>query len=162
MIRTLSTLLFLILAKIGLSQSVAFDKSLFPNKEKEFKSAKQSLDKGYSLMNEGESAYKIALEFLEQAQSFNPNNAKLNLSIGICLLKTNRQFDALSYFEKAKKLENTVDSKIEYYIGKGQQLNSDFSAAILSFENYKSKLNKEDVESIAEINKLLSECRNGI
>lgn len=162
MIRTLSTLVFLLLAKIGISQSVAFDKSLFPNKEKEFKSAKQSLDKGYNLMTEGESGYKLALEFLEQAQSFNPNNAKLNLNIGICLLKTNRQFDALNYFEKAKKLESTVDSKIDYYIGKGQQLNSDFSSAILSFENYKSKLKSEDVETTAETNKLLAECRNGI
>jgi outer membrane protein OmpA-like peptidoglycan-associated protein/tetratricopeptide (TPR) repeat protein len=150
------------LAKTGMPQSVAFDKSLFPNKEKEFKSAKQSLDKGYSLMSEGESSYKIALEFLEQAQSFNPNNAKLNLNIGICLLKTNRQFDALNYFEKAKKLESSVDSRIDFYVGKGQQLNSDFSSAILSYENYKTKLSKEDVEKLAETNKLLAECRNGI
>ena len=98
MFRTISTLLLVLLAKLTLAQSIPFEKSYFKGRENEFKSAYQSLNKGYSLMEQGEPAYRLALPYLENAQKFNPDNAQLNLNIGVCMLKTSKMYDALSYF----------------------------------------------------------------
>lgn len=145
----------------GSAQEVKFEKQNFPNKESEFKEAIQYLNKGIGLMEEDEPAYKLALPLLEKANSFNPDNADLNLRIGLCLLKTSRQFDALTFFRKAKKLNPQVNTKIDYYIGYGLQLNSSWDDAITTYTLYRSFVHPDNLNELKEVDKRITECENG-
>jgi outer membrane protein OmpA-like peptidoglycan-associated protein/tetratricopeptide (TPR) repeat protein len=162
MFRTISTLLLVLLAKLTLAQSIPFEKSYFKGRENEFKSAYQSLNKGYSLMEQGEPAYRLALPYLENAQKFNPDNAQLNLNIGVCMLKTSKMYDALSYFLKAKQLEPAVSSKMEFYVGCGYQLNGDLTNALSSFNAYRSSLDRLNAADIQEVDRRIAEVNNAV
>lgn len=162
MFRTISTLLLVLLTKMTLAQSIPFEKSYFKGRENEFKTASQRLNKGYSLMEQGELAFRLALTYLEAAQQFNPDNAQLNLNIGICKLKTSKMYDALSFFLRAKQLEPAVSSKIDFYIGCGYQLNGEFNNASGSFNAYRNTLDLANISDLHEVNRKIVEVNNAV
>ena len=131
-------LLFLLILNVhqAIAQSIPFERAAFRDNDTGLKEAVQNLNKGSKIMDQSEGAYKLALPFLEKAQIFNPNNALLNLRIGLCILKTSRQFESLNYFLKAKSLDPAVDPKLNYYIGFGYHLNSDWDNAIKFYTAY--------------------------
>ncbi len=156
-------LLFLLLNCLNqaYSQSVPFDKAAFHANETGLKEAVQNLNKGSKLMDQSEGTYRLALPFLEKAQDFNPKNALLNLRIGLCLLKTSRQYESLSYFQTAKTLDPSIDPKLEYYIGYGNHLNSNWAEAIKSYTLYSQKLTRDEKNERIEVSQRIFECENG-
>lgn len=156
-------LAFLFFSFASIAQNVEFDKNLFKDKKDEFKAAVKNLDEGNKLLDYAPfPLYKQALPFFEAANEFNPNNADLNFKIGLCHLNSNMKFKALEYFEKAYKLQPTVNTEIQYYIGRGSQLSQQWDKAIKAYEAFKNTLNtKTDMERIMETSKHIEECRNG-
>lgn len=156
-------LAFLFFSFASIAQNVEFDKNLFKDKKDEFKAAVKNLDEGNKLLDYAPfPLYKQALPFFEAANEFNPNNADLNFKIGLCHLNSNMKFKALEYFEKAYKLQPTVNTEIQYHIGRGSQLSQQWDKAIKAYEAFKNTLNtKTDMERIMETSKHIEECRNG-
>ena len=156
-------LLYLLLNCINqaYSQSVPFDKSAFRDNETGLKEAVQNMNKGSKLMDQSEGTYRLALPFLEKAQVFNPKNALLNLRIGLCLLKTSRQYESLSYFQMAKELDSSIDRKLEYYIAYGYHLNSNWAEAIKAYTSYSQKLTRDEKDERIEVSQRIFECENG-
>ncbi len=161
MLKQLIIILLLLLSLQVYSQSVPFDIKFFPGREAEFKEASRQLNKGMKLMSQGEAAYGLALPFLEHAQVFNPSNAILNLNIGICLIRTSRQFESLDYFLKAKVLDAAVDPDLNYWLGNGYQLNSKWDEAISSYNSYLSVLDVKDAQLKQGTLKKIKECESG-
>jgi len=161
MIRKILLFLLLTCVNQSFSQSVPFEKAAFRDEEAGLKEALQNFNKGSKLMDQSEEAYQLALPFLEKAQSFNPSNALLNLRIGLCIFKTSRQFESLNYFLKAKALDPAVDPKLDYYIGYGYHLKSNWDDAIRLYNEYLSKLSRNNIAEISEINRRIQECENG-
>src|SRR3990172_7897794 len=68
------------------AQNVEFTKENFANNKDGFKDAKNRLETGDKLFEQGPMFYKLAVYHYYAANQFNPNNATLNLKIGKCLL----------------------------------------------------------------------------
>lgn len=161
MIRRFLLFLLILSAHNANAQSIPFERAAFRDNEVGLKEAVQNLNKGSKIMDQSEGAYKLALPFLEKAQVFNPNNALLNLRIGLCILKTSRQYESLNYFLKAKALDPAVDPKLNYYIGFGYHLNSDWDDAIKFYTAYTQRLSKDDQTEKTVATQRIHECENG-
>lgn len=161
MIRRFLLFLMILSAHNANAQSIPFERTAFRDNDAGLKEAVQNLNKGSKLMDQSEGAYKLALPFLEKAQVFNPNNALLNLRIGLCILKTSRQYESLNYFLKAKALDPAVDPKLNYYIGFGYHLNSDWDDAIKFYTAYTQRLSKDDQTEKIVATQRIHECENG-
>ncbi len=161
MIRRFLLFLLILSAHNANAQSIPFERAAFRNNEVGLKEAVQNLNKGSKIMDQSEGAYKLALPFLEKAQVFNPNNALLNLRIGLCILKTSRQYESLNYFLKAKSLDPAVNPKLNYYIGFGYHLNSDWDDAIKFYTAYTQRLSKDDQTEKIVATQRIHECENG-
>ena len=95
------------LSVVGFSQQqVDFDKKNFPNDKEGFKKAVEEFETGQHLYHQGEFQLKNALRHLKIAYAFNPNHAKLNYMIGMCIIETIHRAEAVDYFERAYALRS--------------------------------------------------------
>ena len=110
-----TTLLSLIFAASAcLSQNVEFKAGNFKDDKEGFKAAAENLKKGDAFLELGNEAVALvkspnnnfhqALSNYYKAHKFNPNNAKLNMKIGNCLLYTTGKAKAMEYLTKANIL----------------------------------------------------------
>lgn len=161
--KTLTICLFMLPAVL-FGQNVEFDKSIFKDKKTEFKEAVNNLEEGDAFYSsEPFALYHLAIPFYEKANAFNPNNATLNLKLGICYLNTVQKFKSLPFFEKAYKLNPNVSPNIHYYLGRGLQLSQSWTKAIAAYETFiKSANPKEFAKLIEDANKHIYECNSGI
>ncbi|HOY30870.1 MAG TPA: OmpA family protein [Bacteroidales bacterium] len=144
------------------AQNVEFEKNNFPGREKEFKEARNSFVTGSKYYEMGKGMYLTALEYLLDAQKFNPDNADLNYMIGNCYLNTVQKTKSIGYFEKSLTLNPGLYKDIKFQLAKGYQLNSEFDKAIKLLNEYKQSLSPADLaKSSAEIEKKIQECKNG-
>ncbi len=145
------------------AQSIDFTKENFKEQKAELKEAVRQIEAGDQMYFAMPAPlYSQALPFYEQAQKFNSNNAELNFKIGVCYIHGNFKHKALAYFEKAFKLKPVVDSDIHYYLGKGNQLLSNWDIAINHFETHLNSLKVgTDNDKIAQAKKRIEECKNG-
>lgn len=162
-----STLFWLFISlKFIHAQNVEFDKANFPDKKSELKDAKRSIEEGDGYFNksqkEGFSLYGFALPLYLKANAFNPSNALLNYKIGVCYLNSAWKQKALSLLEKAYSLNHTVGESIHYYLGEAYHINMDWNKAIKEYQDYRSTLKPDDKENIADVEKKIQECKNGI
>jgi len=139
-------------------EDVSFSKSNFPDQAYELSVAKKQI-KNANILVFNEHNIQAGLEYYLKAYEFNPDNSDLNYKIGYCVYNTTQKYDCLQYFEKAYLLNRNVDKKIEYYLARGLHLNYQFDDAIKYYNSYAANL-KNDAE-IEEINKYITECRNG-
>ncbi|CAN5484379.1 OmpA family protein [soil metagenome] len=159
--KLLFSILGVLLLSFAQAQNIPFEKEYFRDREPDFKEAMQYLTKGRQLFDEGESAFRLALPYLERAYSFNKNNAELNLDIGYCLLKTSRQYDALRFFNDAKNLDRNVDPRIDYLIAFGEQLNSNWDNAIYDYKDHLLRQACKDPSEKAKTLQRIKECEYG-
>jgi Tol biopolymer transport system component len=131
---------FLCLASILYAQDVPFEKSAFPDKKKELRVAKGQLKKGMKLAGKGEIERKEAMDFLLSAYAFNPNNAKLNFTIGEILFKGSDPHLSLPYLEKAYSLNQKVNPEIYFLLGRSYHLNHYFELAVSFYQEYSRSL----------------------
>ncbi|MBI4929593.1 MAG: PD40 domain-containing protein [Bacteroidetes bacterium] len=165
--KPISFFLLLFLFRVSLfSQNVEFEKANFPNDKSGLKDAKRNIDDGDSYFNksqkEGYRLYNLALPLYVKANNFNSNNGLLNYKIGVCYLNSAFKQKALPFLEKAYKLNPTAGENIRYYLGQAYQMNMDWDKAIQRYQEYKAAIKPEDQASKTDVEKKLTECRNGI
>jgi outer membrane protein OmpA-like peptidoglycan-associated protein len=73
------------------------------------------------------------------ADANTPNDAKLQLKLGLCYLSSSPKFQSLQHLERAYKLNQQVDADIHYYLGLANQLNFQFKKAQKHYELYKER-----------------------
>lgn len=139
-------------------EDVSFRISNFPGRYSELRQARRNIRSGNQFV--AINRYGRALDYYKRAYNFNPNNADLNFKVGICYYNSAQKYDCLQYFKKAYELDNKVNDKILYYLGRGYHLNYEFEKAI-SFYNEYGRQNW-DTETIHLVERLTNQCRTGI
>ena len=150
------TLTYILLAasSILFAQNVEFKSSNFKDKKEEFKKIEATLEKGdafyktasdavFMVQNPGKNFKKALIEF-ETAQKFNPNNAELNMKIGVCWAYSSDPHKAIPYIKKAKELNPTCSPFLNYYLGYSQQLEGNFDEALKSYIQFETEYKKAD------------------
>ena len=141
------------------AQNVEFKKKNFEDSEG-FDQAIQNIRKGDAILNQSKTwLYNDAIEYYEKANDFNPNNAKLNLKIGICYLNSNNKSNSLKYFKKAYSSDSKVDAKIFYALAQSNHHNMNWNEAITYYEKYKEQIKDESL--IKQLDKKILECESG-
>src|SRR5688572_14227715 len=135
MLRLLVTLLILLFATTGYSQSP--------------KELMATADKFYSKKD-----YKKALDIYLELLSANPDDAAINLKIGLSYLYSDTKSKAAQYISKAYRLNPNINDDIDYHLGMAFQNTNEFLKAIEHFEAFKKK--KKNLTEIAD--KKISEC----
>ena len=158
------------LSVVGFSQQqVDFDKKNFPNDKEGFKKAVEEYETGEHLYHQGEFQLKNALRHLKKAYAFNPNHAKLNYMIGMCIIETIHRAEAVDYFERAYKLNPYVADDIALELGRAHHEHEDWNEAIKWYRVYEEHLksgktskNKREIEDqILVYEKHIRECDAG-
>lgn len=155
----ISTILLLILFGITSAQvDTKFTASNFPGKTNELNAAKYNVKTGNELFLTGD--YANALKYYMPAQKFNPNNSDLNFKIGYCHFNSIQKAQCLEYFERAYKLNKSIDKKILFYLGCGYHWNYKFADAKKCYSDYLKT--QKDKNEQAQIRHLIQQCNNGI
>ena len=103
----------------------------------------------------GKKDYKKALESYFNALNNNPDDASLNLKIGLSYLYSETKSKAAKFISKAYRLNPTINDQIDYHLGLAFQNTNEFIKAIEHFEQFKKK--KKNLASIAD--KKIAECK---
>ena len=154
-----SIILLLSLFDIASAQvDTKFTTSNFPGKASEVNAAKSNIKNGDELFYAGD--FPNALKYYMPAQKFNPNNSDLNFKIGYCYYNSIQKSQCLDFFEKAYKLNKTIDKRILFYLGCGYQWNYKFEEAKKCYADYMKTM--KDKKEEAEIRRLILQCKSGI
>lgn len=144
------------------AQNKEFNATNFPNKPLELYQAQKDLAEGMKLFKEGVVRYKRALPFLEKANEFNPNNAALNYTIGMCYMFSSFKNKAKEYFEKAFELDNKVAEDIHYWLGMSNHLSNNWDKARNEYQLHKEFIvSSKNEGELKKINKRLEEVNIG-
>jgi outer membrane protein OmpA-like peptidoglycan-associated protein/tetratricopeptide (TPR) repeat protein len=187
-------LTFCSLAFTTFSQSIEFERENFPGKKEELKTAKKQLDIGLEYYWLGRSEFdnfkkqfsnvhkhlpvshhdyrlagitnfKSALAPLNDANKFNPNNAKLNYALGFVWFITEPSNpQALKYFQTSYSLNPNIEQDLTYWLAWTYQLNTKWDEAIAKYNDYLTFLNlksKSNALEIEDVTKKITECKNG-
>ena len=180
---------------LGLSgQNLEFEKENFPGKKDEFKEARHKLDVGSEFFNSGRQElydfrksyfnlrkcypasfydyqkagyqnFRAALSPLNDANRFNPRNARLNYMLGLIWFITDPiSKEALDYFDKSYKLNPKIEDDLAYWLGWSCHLNSKWDEAMRYYNDYLNFLklrSKSNAAAIEDVKKKISECENG-
>ncbi len=103
----------------------------------------------------GKKDYKKALELYFGALDINPDDASLNLKIGLSYLYSETKSKAAKYISKAYRLNPNINDEIDYHLGVAFQNTNEFTKAIEHFNQFKKK--KSGLAAIAD--KKISECK---
>lgn len=165
-LRTLLSLALLSLCPLLQAQSAArtnkpFDKEHFDDSEG-LKSALAALKKGDGFFQSGGTHFTQALEEYEKAHAFNPDNAELNLKMGLCHLNGRFHHRSLSFFQAAYSLDNNIP-RIHFLLGMGHHLNAHWDEAIAEYQLHRSSLSRmPDAEPLYNTaDRRIAECQNG-
>jgi tetratricopeptide (TPR) repeat protein len=109
-------------------------------------------------------SFKLALSSLNDANKFNPKNARLNYMLGfVWFISDAESSEALKYFETAASLDPTVELDLYFWLGWCEQLHDKWDDAI---KNYKAFIaaasqKKGHAGEIEDANKKIGECMVG-
>jgi tetratricopeptide (TPR) repeat protein len=112
----------------------------------------------------GITSFKLALSSLNDANKFNPKNARLNYMLGfVWFISDAESSEALKYFETAASLDPTVELDLYFWLGWCEQLHDKWDDAI---KNYKAFIaaasqKKGHAGEIEDANKKIGECMVG-
>ena len=103
----------------------------------------------------GRKDYKKALELYLSALEVNPDDASINLKIGLSYLYSETKSKAAKYISKAYRLNPGINDEIDYHLGVAFQKTNEFLKAIDHFQAFKKK--KSNLGPIAD--KKIAECK---
>lgn len=164
--RTLLSLALLSLSTLLFAQPTGrlnkpFDKEHFGDPDG-LKAALAALKKGDGFFQSGGTHFTQALEEYEKAHSFNPDNAELNLKMGLCHLNGRYHHRSLPFFQAAYELDNQIP-RIHFLLGMGHHLNAHWEEAITEYQLHRAAINRvpdpEPLYNTAE--RRIAECQNG-
>ena len=142
--------------------NVPFDKEHFPDADA-LKTALTAMKRADALFADGGTHYSEALALYEQARALNPDNAGLQLKIGLCYLNGRFPHKALPCFERAYALD-PASPRIHFLLGYGYQLNAAWDKAISEYNLHKASISRgvpdpEPMYNTAD--QRITECRYG-
>lgn len=154
--------LFLLSSTLFGQMDMAFDKKNFPDDKAGLKVAKENIKDGDEFYYMGQGYFKNAIEPYLKANAFNPNNAELNMKIGVCYLSSPTKLKSLPYLEKAHQINPSIDPKLNFYLGEAYHLNMDFDKAISCYSKYqKTVISNPDQSEYEELKLRLLQCKDG-
>lgn len=154
--------LSLIITNSGFSQNIEFSKEFFKEDKDGLKLAKDNIEKGDAFFNEGAIYFKQAIDPFLEANKFNPNNALLNFKLGQCYLSSSFKLKAIPHLEKAQQLNPTLDTYLDYFLGRAYHLDKQWDKAIKHFSVFQKSLNaNEDKQMYEDVSKYIKECYVG-
>ena len=138
-----------------------FDKEHVPD-EQALKAAQAALRKGQALFEDGGYHYAAAFEEFAKAHAINPDNADLNLKMGLCQLNGLYHHRALPYFQAAYELDNNTP-RIHFLLGMGYQLMAEWDKAMAEYQLHRASVSRvPDPEPLYNTaDQRITECRNG-
>ncbi len=187
-------LVFVQLVFVGFAQNVEFEKANFPEKKEELHEAQRKLRLGTDFFNQGKkeleefkkyylTAYKYypvslhdyersgyqnfksAQSPLEEANRFNPKNAKLNYMLGFTWLMFDPTNNAtLQYFETALELGLNNEPDQFFWMAWAYHLNSKWDDAIKYYRTHLNSLQKKPkviIAALDDVKKKMEECEVG-
>ena len=126
-------------------------------------SAWNHLKMGDKYFKEGKGTFPEAITEYQFALQYNRYNPALNYNIGICCLYSDKQGEALGYFQKAFEFDNNIASDIHLLLGRAYQYSYQFDKAIEEFQVYMKALTEKEKKKLDfDIERWMQECRNGI
>ncbi|HEY0976806.1 MAG TPA: OmpA family protein [Flavobacteriales bacterium] len=163
MVRRLSSLLIILLPVLLSAQSGdrPFDKENILDPDA-LKRALAAMKQGDALAAAGGLGTTEALARYSDAYAVNPENAALNMKMGLCHLNGAQRHKALSYFQQALRLDPN-SKRIHFLLGFAYQLNGRWDEAIGEYETQRAITQRSpDPERIYNMaDKFISECRHG-
>ena len=159
----LISLLNIMLMASGVSQNVEFTKENFPGQSKQVKEALKNIksgDKIFSKKGNDVVQYRQALEYYYKAQSFNGNNAQLNLKLAKCYLKIHEPVLCAQHGAKAYELSPAEGTSIQVWYFKGYALQQDnqFDEALVWYRFFDSVAIPSEKLDVA---RKIEECKVG-
>lgn len=152
--KTLKTLILVLLVGTSFAQNVEFKSSNFKDQKDEYKEATDAIktgDEEYELGNEALFQTKpVGLHFMTAlknylvAQKLNPNNGELNFKIGVCYANSTYPFESIAHIKKAAELEPDCDPFLPYYLGYVYQLEGNFTEALIQYKKFEEGYRKAD------------------
>lgn len=166
LLRTSLSLVALPLAVLLLAQAparvnVPFEKAHFTDSDG-LKAALSALKKGDGFFESGGMHFTEALAEYEKAHAFNPDNADLNLKMGLCHLNGRYHHRSLPYFQTAYTLDNNIP-RIHFLLGAGLHLNARWDEAIAEYQLHRAAINRvPDPEPFYNTaDRRIAECQRG-
>ena len=164
--------LFFLIPTVLFAQNVDFKKRNFPNDPEGFNKAMMNFSKGQDLFYRGPRYYESALNYLLDANTFNPNNTDLNIIIGTVYNSLNLKGEAAEYYKKAAALDPKYKKEGMLLSAENLHLDLQWNEAIQEYNAYKNfittetekagKRKREEAENeIAAINRRITQCENG-
>ncbi|NNM95312.1 MAG: hypothetical protein HKL88_07615 [Bacteroidia bacterium] len=139
-------------------QNVSFTSHNFKNNPTGLKFALDKIKEGDEHLKNEE--YDLAMESYKSADSINPDNADLNVKIGVCYLNTKDFYKGgcLPYFNKGYALDHKISKRMDFYFARAYHLNYMWDSAITE---YKAYLPKAGAKEKKEITRYIEQCTNG-
>ncbi|MBL7963981.1 MAG: OmpA family protein [Flavobacteriales bacterium] len=124
--------------------------------------AQETIKQADKYFRDGGVQFTKALPLYEEAYEVMPDNADLNVKIGICHLNGRYHYKALPYFQKAVDLEPMMP-RVRFLLAYSQQLNGRWDAAIENYTTHKRETAfRPDPETFFNMaDKRIAECRHG-
>ncbi len=164
------TLAFVMILQTSYSQlNIPIDKKEFKTDEKSgYKEALNAIKIGdENFENNSETSfggYQKALSEYLAANSYNSNDAALNYKIGVCYIFSTEKKKAITFLEKAYKLNPNIAFDIKYLMGMAYQRNGMYKEAISNFNDfkrsdYKTECKKMKInEDLYNVDARIKEC----
>jgi len=110
---------------------------------------------------EGSTAFVHAETYYEEALAIAPDDAQLNIRMGLNQLNGPHRHKALPFFEKAASVAPETPH-LQFLLGFALQLNGRWDEALVAYQKHKSASNFQDPEPLYNsTDKRIAECRNG-
>lgn len=185
---------FLLVGALATAQNVEFEKANFPGKKDELKDALRKLESGTAFFEQGKKEvddfrrsyfsshkyypvslhdyqrsghedFRLSIAPLNDANRFNPNNARVNYMLGIAHFHRDPGGkDAIEHLEKAGKLNPQVELDQSFWLGWAYHLHGRWDEAISLYRLYLGLLQpraKSYAAAIEDVQKKISECEVG-
>lgn len=156
---------FFALANCILAQSTGvdrpFDKAHITDGA-QLKKALGAIKKGDAMANMSGLDLPAAIASYEEALRINPDNAEVNLKLGVCMLNGPQPSTALESIKRAAELDPAL-TRVHFLLGYALQLNAQWDDAIAEFTRHGRiiRLSPDPDRTYNMVDKHIAECRNG-
>lgn len=176
------------------AQNLEFEKGNFPGKKEEFKEASKKLEVGMDFFEQGRREFdefkraylnshkylpvshhdyektghqffRSALAPLNDANRFNPNNAKLNYMLGFIWFFTDPiSKETLEYLERSYQLGGANETDVAFWLAWSHHLRANWDEALKFYEEHLKTLQlkaKVNMAGIEDVKLKMDQCRTG-
>ncbi|MCB9184240.1 MAG: PD40 domain-containing protein [Flavobacteriales bacterium] len=119
------------------------------------------LKRAEKVEHEGSAQFVHAETLYETALELAPEDAEVNLRMGLCQLNGPNRHKALPYFEKAASLD-PLRPRLQFLLGYALQLSARWDEAIAAFQKHKAQNPYQDPDPLYNTSDdHIQQCRNG-